>query len=69
MNPDILTTGALAKLFGVAPRTAVKWLETGLLKSYRVPGSTHRRVLRSEAVAFAKRTGTPLVGDIKDAQG
>lgn len=56
-----LSTGKIAKLCGVAPRTASKWIDTGLLKGFRVPGSKDRRVLRTDLEAFAKEHGMPLL--------
>ena len=54
-----LTTGELAKAFEVAPRTASKWIDRGLIRGYRIPGSRDRRVTKEEAKAFAKRNGMP----------
>ena len=44
--------GALAKLFGVSARTVVKWIDTGLLKAWRIPGSQDRRVRGDELLRF-----------------
>jgi hypothetical protein len=41
---DILTTGDVAKICRVAPRTASKWYDDGKLKGYRIPGSKDRRI-------------------------
>lgn len=51
--PSILTTGIIAKLCGVAPRTATKWIDSGLLKGFRIPGSQDRRVTRAVFEKFA----------------
>lgn len=56
----IFTAGAVARLCGVAARTAGKWIDTGRLKGYRLPGSLDRRVRLSELVAFCRREGMPL---------
>lgn len=61
---QIYTTGEIARLFQVAPRTAGKWIDTGLLAGYRIPGRTSkagdRRATRAAVVAFAKKYGIPL---------
>lgn len=55
----ILTTGQIAKQCSVAPRTVAKWIDSGLLKGFRVPGSKDRRVLRSVFEAFATEHNLP----------
>ena len=60
---DVFTTGQIAKLAGVAPRTATKWIDQGLLRGYRLPGMLDRRVRRAELVKFLKAHGLPL-GDL-----
>lgn len=39
-----LTTGRVAALCQVAPRTVSKWFDSGRLKGYRIPGSQDRRI-------------------------
>ena len=41
---DVLTTGEVAKICNVAPRTVSKWFDTGALTGYRIPGSKDRRI-------------------------
>src|SRR5688572_17759958 len=36
---DVLTTGEVAKICNVAPRTVSKWFDSGALRGYRIPGS------------------------------
>lgn len=43
-TPKPLTTGVVARVAGVAPRTAARWCDEGLLRSYRIPLSRDRRV-------------------------
>jgi excisionase family DNA binding protein len=40
----IFTTGEVARICVVAPRTVSKWFDTGHLKGYRLPGSQDRRI-------------------------
>jgi excisionase family DNA binding protein len=57
---DVLTTGQVAQLCGVAPRTVVQWFDSGNLDGYRVPGSSYRRIPRESLVRFCKEHGMPL---------
>ena len=41
---DVLTTGEVAKICSVAPRTVSKWFDSGALHGYRIPGSKDRRI-------------------------
>ena len=63
MNPrrdtNVLTTGQVAKICHVAPRTVSKWVDTGLLRGYRIPGGGDRRVLRDELAWFIEQHGMP----------
>jgi two-component system response regulator RpaA len=47
-----LTTGAIARLCNVAPRTVSKWIDSGELKGHRLPGCQDRRVTREDLIAF-----------------
>jgi excisionase family DNA binding protein len=59
---DVLTTGEVAKLCNVAPRTVSKWFDSGSLKGYRIPGSKDRRIPVSQLIKFMKAHGIPLDG-------
>jgi excisionase family DNA binding protein len=59
---DVLTTGEVAKICNVAPRTVSKWFDSGSLKGYRIPGSKDRRIPLSELVKFMRAHGIPLDG-------
>ncbi|MBX3351369.1 MAG: response regulator [Phycisphaeraceae bacterium] len=59
---DVLTTGEVAKVCNVAPRTVSKWFDSGQLKGYRIPGSKDRRIPISQLVRFMKEHGIPLNG-------
>lgn len=56
---NVLTTGDVAKICNVAPRTVSKWFDTGQLKGYRIPGSKDRRIPMSELMRFMKQHGMP----------
>jgi hypothetical protein len=47
-----LTTGQIAHVCDVAPRTASRWIDSGRLPGYLVPGSRARRVRLPDFVEF-----------------
>ncbi len=57
---NVLTTGDVAKICNVAPRTVSKWFDNGQLKGYRIPGSKDRRIPLSELVRFMKANNMPI---------
>src|SRR3954467_5905631 len=59
---DVLTTGEVAKICHVAPRTVSKWFDSGALHGQRIPGSKERRIPLSEGVRVTKQPGMPLNG-------
>ncbi|MDO5309086.1 MAG: helix-turn-helix domain-containing protein [Planctomycetia bacterium] len=61
----VFTTGQVAKICKVAPRTVSKWFDTGRLKGYRIPGSQDRRIPRESLIKFLKEHGMPL-GELED---
>ena len=56
---NVLTTGDVAKVCHVAPRTVSKWFDNGQLKGYRIPGSKDRRIPVSELIRFMKVHNMP----------
>jgi excisionase family DNA binding protein len=56
---NVLTTGDVAKICNVAPRTVSKWFDSGQLKGYRIPGSKDRRIPVSELIRFMKVHNMP----------
>ena len=56
---DILTTGQVAKICNVAPRTVSKWFDSGQLRGYRIPGSKDRRIPLQQLIRFMKLHGIP----------
>jgi len=59
---DVLTTGEVARICRVAPRTVSKWFDTGKLRGYRIPGSRDRRIPLQQLIAFMRAHGIPLDG-------
>jgi response regulator RpfG family c-di-GMP phosphodiesterase len=56
---NVLTTGDVARICNVAPRTVSKWFDTGQLRGYRIPGSKDRRIPIGELVRFMKANDMP----------
>ena len=61
----VFTTGQVAKICKVAPRTVSKWFDSGRLKGYRIPGSQDRRIPREQLIRFLKEHGMPL-GELEE---
>jgi excisionase family DNA binding protein len=59
---NVLTTGDVARICNVAPRTVSKWFDTGQLRGYRIPGSKDRRIPLDQLVKFMRLHGMPLDG-------
>jgi len=63
----VFTTGQVAKICKVAPRTVSKWFDSGRLKGYRIPGSQDRRIPREHLIRFLKDHHMPL-GDLEEEE-
>ncbi len=61
-NKDVLTTGEVARICKVAPRTVTKWFDSGQLHGYRIPGSKDRRIPVTQLVRFMRQNNMPLDG-------
>src|SRR4030042_1515642 len=57
---NVLTTGDVARIDSVAPRTVSKWFDSGQLKGYRIPGSKDRRIPLGELIRFMKANNMPM---------
>ncbi len=57
-----MTTGEVAKICNVAPRTVSKWFDSGQLRGYRIPGSKDRRIPLDQLIRFMRSHGMPLNG-------
>lgn len=51
------SSGQIAHLCGVSPRTVAKWIDSDELKGFKLPGSDHRRVHHEDLVSFMKLHG------------
>jgi excisionase family DNA binding protein len=61
-NRDVLTTGEVARICKVAPRTVTKWFDSGQLHGYRIPGSKDRRIPVNQLIRFMRQNNMPLDG-------
>lgn len=55
-----LTSGECATILNVASRTVAKWCDRGILKHYRLPLSTDRRVRAVDLKEFLESHGMPV---------
>ena len=64
MHPHktVFTTGEVARICSVAPRTVSKWFDAGHLRGYRIPGSKDRRIPVEHLIRFMRAHGMPLNG-------
>jgi len=53
-DEELLTPNEVAELFGVTPRTLVRWEQARKLRAIRTLGG-HRRYLRSQVEALRRR--------------
>ncbi len=63
---NVLTTGDVARICNVAPRTVQKWFDAGILKGYRLPASKDRRVPIDELVRFMREHNLPIPKELAD---
>jgi len=61
----VFTTGQVAKIAKVAPRTVSKWFDTGKLVGYRIPGSQDRRIPRANLIKFFRDNGMPQAEELE----
>ena len=60
MKNGLLTTGEVAKLLCLSPRTVAKLCDRGELKSWKKPGTEHRVIPYDDLYRFAKDSGYPI---------
>lgn len=56
----VFTTGSVARICHVAPRTVSKWFDSGRLKGYRIPGSQDRRIPFGDLLEFLQDNAMPI---------
>ena len=63
----VFTTGQVAKMFQVAPRTVSKWFDAGrFVGTFRLPGSQDRRFPKASLLAFCRDYGIPIPAELAD---
>ena len=65
VGAQYLTTGQIAKMTDVAPRTVAKWCNSGELVSHRVAMSADRRIAPRDLVDFLERYGMPIPAEMR----
>ena len=58
----VFTSGQVATICKVAPRTVEKWFDSGRLKGYRISSSPERLIPKGYLIKFLKEHGMPLGG-------
>ena len=69
---EIFTTGEVALMFSVAPKTVSKWFDSGQLKGYRMPGGVgpgDRRITREALLRFCEKFGVPVPVELQPPRG
>lgn len=61
-DPTILTTTQAAKLLICSPETVRRLLDRGILPSWRIPGSKHRRCRLIDVRQFMAQNGYSTLG-------
>lgn len=59
VRKDILTTGEVANICNISINTVIKCFDKGLLKGFKIPGSSHRRVLPRDLINFLEENKIP----------
>lgn len=57
---EVFTTGEVARLCHVTPKTVIRWIDAGRLKAFKIPNSRDRRVQRADLLAFMRDHQLPL---------
>lgn len=60
-----LTSGEIAKYCDVNLRTVIRWLESGKLKGFKLPGRGNNRVLVSDFIHFLSENNMPIPEDLQ----
>ncbi len=66
-NGVVYTTGQIAKIVKVAPRTVAMWFDAGRIRGYRLPGSHDRRIPRESLEKFLLEHGMPTIAEYERA--
>lgn len=56
----MLTTGDVARATGLSIQKIGQLVDAGVLKGFKIPGSTHRRIHRDDFVKFCEQYNIPV---------
>lgn len=62
-----LTSGEIASYCDVNLRTVIRWIESGKLKGFKLPGRGNNRVLVEDFIEFLERHNMPIPEALKSA--
>lgn len=60
-----LTSGEIAKYCDVNLRTVIRWLDSGKLKGFKLPGRGNNRILVSDFIRFLTEHNMPIPEELK----
>ena len=63
---NVLSTGEVAKICHVSPRTVQKWFDRKLINGYKIPGGRDRRIPRNELIRFMEENNMPMPATLKN---
>lgn len=63
-----LTTGDIAHYLDVNQRTVIRWLNSGRLKGFKLPGRGNNRVLVSDFISFLQQNKMPVPESLRYLQ-
>ena len=63
-----LTTGDIARYLDVNQRTVIRWLDSGRLKGFKLPGRGNNRVLVSDFIGFLEQNQMPVPESLRHSQ-
>lgn len=63
-----LTTGDIAHYMDVNQRTVIRWLDSGRLKGFKLPGRGNNRVLVSDFISFLEQNQIPVPESLQQYQ-
>ncbi|GLR71218.1 response regulator [Agaribacter marinus] len=62
------TSGEIAKFCGVTLRTVIRWIDSGKLKGYKLPGRGNNRVLQTDLLQFLNEHNMPIPSSLKNKE-
>lgn len=68
MQRKVYTTGDVAEICQVSPRTVSSWFDKGLIEGYRIPGSRDRRIPHDSLIKFMTDHKIPIPEDLQNGQ-